>query len=59
MRFHILLYSEKKQENLIIGLKFDFLFTLFGWRYSTMKNLQYSVSFSPQEVYLKVCLSTN
>ena len=32
---------------------------LFGWRYSTMKNLQYLVSFSPQELYLEVPLSAN
>ena len=34
--------------------KFDFFLNLFGWRYSTMKNLQYSVPFSPQELYLEV-----
>ena len=34
-------------------------FNLFSWRYSTMKNLQYSVLFSLQELYLEVCLSVN
>ena len=37
MRFHILLSSQKNRK--LIGLKFDFFFNLFGWRYSAMKNL--------------------
>ena len=36
-----------------------FFFNLFGWRYSTINNLQYFVPFSPQELRLEVCLSTN
>ena len=28
-------------------LKFDFFFNLFGWRYSTINNLQFFVPFSP------------
>ena len=43
-RFYILLSSEEKQNktrNLNIGLKFDFFFNLFGWRYSAMNNLRY------------------
>ena len=39
--------------------KFDFFFNLFGWRYSAMKNLQYSVPFSPQELYLEVSLKSS
>ena len=57
-RFHILLSNEKNQE-IYIGLKFAFFFNSFGWRYSAMKNFQYSVPFSPQELYLEVCLSAN
>ena len=45
--------------NLIIGPKSDFTCKLYGWRYSTMKNLQYLVTFSPQELYLEVSLSDN
>ena len=60
-RFHILLSSEKKKqtENLIgisLKLEFHFFFNLFGWRYSTMNNLEYFVPFSPQELCLEVCL---
>ena len=58
-RFDILLSSEKKQETSCIGLKFDFFFNLFGWRYSTMNNLQYFVPFSPHELCLGVCLSAD
>ena len=50
---------KKKQDTEYIELKFDLFFNLFGWRYSTMKNLQYSVPFSPQEFYLEVYLITN
>ena len=49
--FHILLSSEKNQETWYIGLKFDFfLFNLFVWGYSTIKNLQCFVPFSPREL---------
>ena len=51
--------SKGKQETQYIGLKFDFFLNLFGWRYSIMKNLQYFVPFSPQELCLEVCLSPN
>ena len=37
---------KKNQETQYIGLKSDFFFNLFGWRYSAMKNLQFSVPFS-------------
>ena len=50
---------EKKHETEYIELKLDFICKLYGWRYSTMKNLQYSVSFSRQELYLEVRLSVN
>ena len=51
--------KKQKQETQYIGLKFDFFFNLLGWRYSTMKTLQLSVRFSPQKLYLEVCLSAN
>ena len=54
-----MLSSRKNQETYQIGLKFDFFFNLFGWRYSTMNNLQYFVPFSPHELCLQVCLCTN
>ena len=58
--FHILLSNCKNPKNLIhIGLKFDFICKLYGWRYSTMKNLWYPVPSSSQELYLEVCLSVN
>ena len=47
----------KKNSKQHIGLNFDFFFNLFFWRYSTMKNLQYFVLFTPQELYLEVCSS--
>ena len=49
--------SEEKQETWYIGLKFGFSLNLFGWRYSTMNNLQYFVPFSPQGLCLGVWLS--
>ena len=52
-------YSEEKQETCNIGSKFGLSFNLFGWRYSTMNNLQYSVPSSPHEPYLGECLSAN
>ena len=58
-RFHLLLSSEKNQVTQYMGLKFDFFFNLFGWRYSKVKNLQYFVPFSSQELYLEVRLGTN
>ena len=59
-RFHILLSCEKKPGNLVYWIEICLLFfNLFGWRYSTMKNLQYSVPFSPQELYWEVCLSAD
>ena len=53
-----------------IGLKFEFwirlkielkldLFKLYAWRHSTMKNIQYSIPFSPQELCLGVYFSVN
>ena len=51
--------AKKKQETWYMGLKFGFFFNLFGWRYSTINNLQYFVPFSPQELRLEVCLSAN
>ena len=51
--------SEKKQETWYIGSKFGLSLNLFGWRYSTMNNLQYFVPFSPQELCLGACLSAN
>ena len=57
--FYIFLSSDKKQESQCIELKFDLFFNLCGWRYSTVKSLQYLVSFSPQELYLEECLSLN
>ena len=56
---HDALPSEEKQETRYIGLKFGFSLNLFGWRYSTMNNLQYFVPFSPQELCLGACLSAN
>ena len=62
-RFHILLSSEKTKNKQTKktpeNLKFDFFFNLFGWRYFTIKNLQYSAPFSLQDLYLEVCLSAN
>ena len=43
--------SEKKQETWYIGSKFGLSLNLFGWRYSTMNNLQYFVPFSSGRVY--------
>ena len=51
--------SEEKQETIYIGLTFGFSLNLFGWRYSTMNNLQYFVPFSPHELCLRVCLSAD
>ena len=34
-----------------------FIFRLYVWKGSTMKNTQYSIPFSPQKLYLTVCLS--
>ena len=43
-------------ENMIflLGEKFDLICKLYSWSYSTMKNLQYPGTFSPQELYLDV-----
>ena len=30
-----------------------------AWRHPTMKNVQYTVPFSPQQFYLRVCLSAS
>ena len=38
---------KEKLETYYIGLTFDFFLNLFGWRYSTMNNLQYFAPFSP------------
>ena len=51
--------SEEKQKTGYIGMKFGFSLNLFDWRYSTVNNLQYFVPFSPQELCLGACLSTN
>ena len=42
-------FPMKKKQETYIGLKFDFFFKLYGWRHPTMKYLQYSIPFSPQE----------
>ena len=39
--------------------KFGFLFKLYVWGHSTRKNIQYSIPFIYQELYLGVCLSAN
>ena len=51
--------QRKKQETWYIGSKFGLSLNLFGWRYSTMNNLQYFVPFSPQGLCLRACLSAN
>ena len=51
--------SNEKQETWYIGSKFGFSLNLFGWRYSTMNNLQYFVPFSPQELCWGACLGAN
>ena len=51
--------QRKKTENLICRIEFDLFFNLFGWRFSTMNNLQYFVPFSPHEPCLWVCLCAN
>ena len=51
--------SEENQENWYIGLKLGLSLNLFGWRYSTINNIQYFVPFSPQELSLGVCLGIN
>ena len=49
--FHILLSVKKKtQEISYAGLKVNFICKLHGWRYSALKNLQYSVPFIPTEL---------
>ena len=57
--FNILFSNQKTKEAYHIGLKYDFLFKLYGWRHCTMKNLQYLIPLSRQEKYLGVCLSAN
>ena len=42
-----------------MALQVDFIRKLYGWRYFTMKNLQYSVPSSPQELYLDFRLSVS
>ena len=51
--------AKKKQETWYIGSKFGLSLNLFGWKYSTMNNLQYFVPFSPQGLCLRACLSAN
>ena len=51
--------SEEKQGTWYIGSRFGPSLKLFGWRYSTMDNLQYFVPFSPQELCLGACLGAN
>ena len=51
--------QRRKKETWYIGLKFRFSINLFGWRYSTMNNLQYFVPFSPQKPCLEACLRAN
>ena len=53
------LSKEKQQETECIGLKFNFFLNLFGWRHSTMNNVQRFVPFSPHELCLEVCLRAN
>ena len=53
-RFYTLLSCEKKPPgNIIYWIEFNFFFNLYGWRYSTMKILQYSVPFNPQDSSIK------
>ena len=55
----IALQCKKKKETWYIGSKFGLSLSLFGWRYSTVNNLQYFVPLSPQEPCLGACLSAN
>ena len=48
-----------KMKTWYIGSKLGFSLNLFGWRYSTMNNLQYFVPFSPQGLCLGVCLGAS
>ena len=57
--FHTLLFNEIKAGDLICSIKFYFFFKLYAWRHSTMKNIQYSIPFTSQELYLRVWLSGN
>ena len=58
--FYIKRFPMKKTpETWYIGLKFDFICKLYGWRYSTMKNPLYPVPSSLLDLYLKVCLRVN
>ena len=49
-------FPTKKNQETYIGLKLDF-FKLYAWIHSTMKNIQYSIPFSPQELCFRVILS--
>ena len=51
--------QRKKQETWYIGQKFGLSLNLFGWRYSTMNNLQYFAPISPQEPCLGACPSAD
>ena len=54
---HDALPSEKNRKPDISGR--SLALNLFGWRYSTMNNLQYFAPFSPQKLCLGACLGTN
>ena len=56
LRVFIYFFPMKKPGNLYIGSKFDFICKLYSWRYTAIKNLQYSVTVSPQVLYLEVCV---
>ena len=53
-RLHILLSCEKKLGNLIYRIEIWLLF-----QFILLNNLQYSVQFSPREMCLDLCLSSN
>ena len=59
LRVFIYFFPMKKPGNLYIGSKFDFICKLYSWRYTAIKNLQYSVTVSPQVLYLEVFVSVN
>ena len=59
LRVFIYFFPMKKTGNLYIGSKFDFICKLYSWRYIAIKNLQYSVTVSPQVLYLEVFVSVN
>ena len=58
--FFIYYFAIKKNPgNLTYRIELDFFIKLNGWRHSKMKNLQCSILFSSQELYLGVCLGAN